>query len=320
VAMHLIATSSNPIARGSFLSSFAHVLSLTARYQGAIDVAAREIEVASAYRLDFARYHGLAAQAIAQLGRGDVARASASISEIRTYGEDLQDSYFRFYAIALEARSLVTQGAAHAAVELTRAMPDPDASRSLRGEYLGYRALSLACVGDRGAAEHAAKEAEAASRWGIEARVLAAAARALTQIEEGTASADVVATLMALVEETGNADSFISLCLAQPRFLEAALKSPSQMRIMAILERTGNRQLIQAIPPDVRVATSRSFPELTPREREVHRLLVAGLTNREIAETLFLSEKTVKVHVRHIYDKLGVRSRLRVALQGRDKD
>ena len=56
---------------------------------------------------------------------------------------------------------------------------------------------------------------------------------------------------------------------------------------------------------------------LTPRERDVHALLITGLTNRQIAEALFLSEKTVKVHVRHIYDKLGVRSRIAVALQDR---
>jgi DNA-binding CsgD family transcriptional regulator len=283
-------------------------------------VAEQEIAVASAYRLDFARYHGLAAQAIAQLGRGDVAQALANISEIRTYGEGIQDSYFRFYAIALEARSLVTQRAAPAAVELTQALPDPDVSPSLRGEYLGYRALSLACVGDYAAAERAAEEAKSASRWGIEARVLAAAARAVTQMKDGKDSSQLVADLMALVEETGNADSLISLCLAYPRFIEKALESPFRGSVTAILARTRNPQLTRVIPPDVRIATSPTLPELTPREREVHRLLVAGLTNREIAEALFLSEKTVKVHVRHIYDKLGVRSRMRVALRGRDSD
>lgn len=49
---------------------------------------------------------------------------------------------------------------------------------------------------------------------------------------------------------------------------------------------------------------------LTAREREVLEVLAAGLTNREIAGRLFISEKTVGVHVGRIYHKLGVRGRV----------
>jgi RNA polymerase sigma factor (sigma-70 family) len=52
---------------------------------------------------------------------------------------------------------------------------------------------------------------------------------------------------------------------------------------------------------------------LSVREREVYELLAAGRTNREIAHALFISEVTVKVHVRHILSKLGVRSRTEAA-------
>ena len=52
---------------------------------------------------------------------------------------------------------------------------------------------------------------------------------------------------------------------------------------------------------------------LSPRESEVHELLAQGLTNEEIAKLLFISLSTTKVHVKHIYDKLGVRSRLEAA-------
>ena len=48
---------------------------------------------------------------------------------------------------------------------------------------------------------------------------------------------------------------------------------------------------------------------LTPREREVLDLLVAGSTNRLIAETLVISEKTAATHVGNVLAKLGVSSR-----------
>ncbi len=53
---------------------------------------------------------------------------------------------------------------------------------------------------------------------------------------------------------------------------------------------------------------------LSRREREVYELLCSGLTNRQIARTLFIEESTVKVHAHHIYDKLGVRSRKALAV------
>ena len=56
-----------------------------------------------------------------------------------------------------------------------------------------------------------------------------------------------------------------------------------------------------------RVRTPRT--SLTPRELEVLKLVASGSSNREIGRTLLLSEATVKSHLVHIYDKLGVRSR-----------
>ena len=52
---------------------------------------------------------------------------------------------------------------------------------------------------------------------------------------------------------------------------------------------------------------------LSAREHEVARLIATGLTNRQIAEYLVVSERTVDAHCRHIFDKLGVTSRAQVA-------
>ncbi len=53
--------------------------------------------------------------------------------------------------------------------------------------------------------------------------------------------------------------------------------------------------------------------ELTPQERRVAMLVADGATNREVAAALFMSPKTVEVHLTHIYRKLGVPSRTQLA-------
>jgi DNA-binding NarL/FixJ family response regulator len=52
----------------------------------------------------------------------------------------------------------------------------------------------------------------------------------------------------------------------------------------------------------------------TPRERQVLALLLRGMTNRQIAQTLGIEEDTVKKHLQHVYDKLEVRRRALVMI------
>jgi DNA-binding NarL/FixJ family response regulator len=58
---------------------------------------------------------------------------------------------------------------------------------------------------------------------------------------------------------------------------------------------------------------STTLAGLTPRERDVLRLLAGGMTDREIAETLFISPRTVGGHVSNLLAKLGVDSRTAAA-------
>jgi DNA-binding NarL/FixJ family response regulator len=61
-------------------------------------------------------------------------------------------------------------------------------------------------------------------------------------------------------------------------------------------------------------------PQLTGRELEVLRLIADGMTSREIGDKLFISENTVKNHVRNILDKLGLHSRNEAVLYALRED
>ena len=62
-----------------------------------------------------------------------------------------------------------------------------------------------------------------------------------------------------------------------------------------------------------------AFARLSPRERETLSLLTGGLSNSEIAERLGISEKTVRNHLSHLFDKLGVWSRAQAIVFARDR-
>jgi len=55
------------------------------------------------------------------------------------------------------------------------------------------------------------------------------------------------------------------------------------------------------------------WPELTPSELAVVRLVTEGATDREVAERLYISAHTVNSHLRHVFAKLGIRSRVELA-------
>ena len=76
--------------------------------------------------------------------------------------------------------------------------------------------------------------------------------------------------------------------------------------VVRLLQRMASETPHQEEPPSGR---------LSPREREVLRLLIQGQTNREIAQNLIVSVATVKIHVEHILAKLGVSDRTQAAVR-----
>jgi DNA-binding NarL/FixJ family response regulator len=79
----------------------------------------------------------------------------------------------------------------------------------------------------------------------------------------------------------------------------------------ALLAPSITRRLIERFlrQPILAPPGSKPLDQLTTREREVLELIAHGLSNREIAGRLYLTEATVKTHVAHIYRKLDLRDR-----------
>ena len=70
-------------------------------------------------------------------------------------------------------------------------------------------------------------------------------------------------------------------------------------------------------PSDRPRPKTRDYSALTPQELAVARLVVSGMTNREIATELMISTKTVEYHLSNVYAKLGVRSRSELRARAR---
>jgi DNA-binding NarL/FixJ family response regulator len=174
------------------------------------------------------------------------------------------------------------------------------------GEYLGTRAVVLARLGRPSEAMKAAAQAVGTSR-AVEVRLLAVAARAIIATDEtdhlpvetliNTAKALAVwdPVVFALRASPGLADSVASNDAFRPTLGDIYQRSQDH----ALARRAGFRTRATRSPDEV----------LSPREREVLGLIARGLRNHEISAALFIAESTTKVHVRHILEKLGVRTR-----------
>jgi len=99
----------------------------------------------------------------------------------------------------------------------------------------------------------------------------------------------------------------LSVNLSSEEFVQA-------LRMLAKGDIVVSQEMVQGVKEELVADQVRKSKEgISGREREVLQLVSRGATNREIAERLIVSEHTVKVHLRHILNKLNLRNRQQVA-------
>ena len=117
---------------------------------------------------------------------------------------------------------------------------------------------------------------------------------------------DPAAKIMVLTTYDNEEDIFRALEAGARGYL---LKDTTREEIIAAVRQIhgGERYLPQAVA--ARLADRLIRPNLTPRELDVLRLVCRGRTNKEMASAMFISEETVKTHMKSLFQKLDVHDR-----------
>jgi two-component system, NarL family, nitrate/nitrite response regulator NarL len=139
--------------------------------------------------------------------------------------------------------------------------------------------------------------------------------------------------LLATIRQSGRPWVVVSLAPQQDRALTAlatgargychALAAPEMLRDVAAAVCHGGlwvgadlvQRLLRSLPTPSAELVDDDLALLSERERETAQLVAEGLSNKEIARKLEITERTVKAHVSSVFAKLGLRDRLQLALR-----
>jgi ATP/maltotriose-dependent transcriptional regulator MalT len=309
-AMHALPHVEDPLVRTGFTANYSYALGIQAKYQRAYEVACLLRDDVEAFDLEFARPHAHWNLAFASLGLRRFGEAERHLQLVEDSVKQRHHGHHALNARALRARMLLQLAQPEEALEYVRFDTHDAAAPSMQAEYLATRGLVLACLGRT---DDALAAAEAAERRSVscEVRVFAAAARS---------------TLAGRVQDVQGASSVVELASRLQVFdpLVVALRSnqpladllATQEELRPILQDlyAASNDLALSRRAGIRNRSGRMPSEiLSPREFEVLGLMARGLRNKEIASALVIAESTTKVHVRHVFEKLGVRTRTEAA-------
>ena len=304
---------SDPFLRCSFGSMFSCALNLEVEYHQALEVATAMTNEALEYRVEFATPYGNLMRGAALAGLRRFGEAHEALANAHAEAVRCTDLFGQQGVYAGRIRALLHEGKVAEACSLE----PPDLSESLpamRGEVWASRGLALACMGRLDEAVACALDVRGTTR-AVEPSVLILCVEAVRMLK--SCHPDTSQALRHLVDgafAAGAVDFIVTSYRASPDLLAALLRdSGTAEETGYIVARASDKALAESLGVDVLGALD-PVASLSVREREVYDLICVGLRNDEIARRLFISPATVKVHVRHVYDKLGIRSRTAIAL------
>jgi DNA-binding NarL/FixJ family response regulator len=293
-----------------FLNVFGHIAFSAARYEEALQLVDRLVGEANAAGLTFPLSHGLATRANALVGLRRLLEARRVLRDIERLTPMIP--HVAGNAVLCAAKLKIALGDIERASAILDGDPPLGLNPPFVAELFGYRGLAHASLGSFHKAVAAFAEADKSHY--VEATTTALLGRAIVALKRGDAGASerAVQSVNAVIS-TGCREVLVAAVRAYPPLVSVCAEDPSTVKQLTPL-------LIAS--RDIALGRKAGFPmpreitrggRLSAREHEVGELLAQGCSNPEIAKALFISVPTTKVHVRHIFEKLGVHSRAEVA-------
>jgi DNA-binding NarL/FixJ family response regulator len=299
------------VARSSFRNVLGYALAVGGYYAEALDVTQEQLDEADRFRLDFVVPYALIVRALATGGLHDYATADESLSEADERANLVGDPTARHITQAVRTRLYTAQGAFELAISKPLPAGD-DLPRAIWAELCSAYAVALA---GHGYTERALQLADIGEQHSIsaDARTGAACARAIVALRRSSYEEGCREAQLALTRATraGSIEPLVTAYRGCPEIVVSLLSDPnSHAELARVLALAGDATLMgpQGLP-------DHSVLSLSRREKEVLALIARGLSNAQIGKALFISPVTVKVHVRHIFEKLGVKSRAEAAMR-----
>lgn len=302
----------DPVARASFWHVYSGALRLAARYDDALAASERTEYEIRRFDLSFAQAYVQLTRSLMHMGLSAYDDARATLDDAAAIGSRTGDVFIQLSERVNRCRLLLLVGKDNEAAECTSGAWPSNVTAGLLGEFHACAALAAARSNPTGITDGRLASVEETTREN-EARALAACARAVIALDEAPSEvSSIIGKSFQSAVSRGVLDPFVFAFKLDQRLPRLVQRQP------------GLRFALDDLRPFIGSSISRSIerpldaPEtidaLTPRETEVLDLLAAGLTNAEIASTLFLAAPTVKVHVRSVLRKLGLRTRTEAAV------